>query len=196
MNAIEAILTRRSTRAYKPDPVELEKLKQVVEAGRYAPSGGNHQSNHFFVLRTPEVLRELAALVESAFAGMEAEEDTYISLKRAILRSKQGGYVFHYHAPVLVVIANRKAYSNHLADTVTAAENMMIAANALDLGSCYINQLNWLNEDPTLLSFFQSMGLREDERLYASVALGYPDTEDGLPVRTPLERKGNEVCFI
>ena len=49
MDALEAILTRRSTRNYRPDPVEPEKLQKILEAARQAPSGGNNQTNHFLV---------------------------------------------------------------------------------------------------------------------------------------------------
>ena len=48
MNTLEAIKTRRSTRKFKAQPVELEKLQAVVEAGRFGPTGGNAQTNHFF----------------------------------------------------------------------------------------------------------------------------------------------------
>ena len=196
MDAYEAIITRRSTRKYKPDPVEPEKLEKVIEAGRYAPSGGNNQTSHFLVVQSAEVLGKLASLAETAFARMEADENTYPSLRSSILQSKKGGYVFTYHAPVLVVVANRKDYGNNMADSVAAIENMMIAANALDLGSCYINQLYWLNDEPAMLAYLQELGMKENERVYASMALGYAATEDGLPVRKPLERKGNEVTLV
>ena len=131
MEALEAILTRRSTRNYKPDPVEQEKLEKVLEAGRQAPSGGNNQTSHFLVIRRREVLDRLVGMVEKAFAQMEATENTYASLKHSINASKKGGYVFCYNAPVLVVVANRKDYGNNIADCACAIENMMVAANAL-----------------------------------------------------------------
>ena len=196
MDAYEAIITRRSTRKYKPDAVEPEKLQKIIEAGRYAPSGGNNQTNHFLVVRNPEVIKRLAELAEAAFARMEADENTYPSLRNSILASKKGGYVFSYRAPVLIIVANRKDYGNNMADSVAAIENMMIAANALDLGSCYINQLYWLNEEPSLLDYLRELGLKENDRVYASMVLGYAATEDGLPNRKPLERKGNETTFI
>ena len=127
---------------------------------------------------------------------MEADENTYPSLRNSIIASKKGGYVFSYRAPVLIIVANRKAYGNNMADSVAAIENMMIAANALDLGSCYINQLYWLNEEPSLLACLRELGLKENERVYGAAVLGYAATDDGLPNRNPLERKGNEVTFI
>ena len=83
-----------------------------------------------------------------------------------------------------------------MADCACALENMMVAANALDLGSCWINQLHWLTEEPQLREYLKQLGMKENEQVYGAVALGYPDTEDGLPVRTPLPRTGNEVVRI
>ena len=196
MNVLEVIKTRRSTRKFQQKPVELEKLQQVVEAGRFGPTGGNAQTNHFFVLSDSTVIAKLKELVQDAFAKMELREDLYKSLKNSITLSRKGNYSFCYNAPVLIAVANRKEYGNNMADVACAVENMMLAANELDLGSCYINQLKWLNEDPTLLEYLRGLGLREDERVYASVAVGYADTEDGLPNRKVAERTGNEVVFV
>ena len=71
MNTLEAILTRRSTRKFKAKAVEREKLEKIVEAGCFAPTGGNCQSNHFFVISNPDVLKKLVELVQSAFAKGE-----------------------------------------------------------------------------------------------------------------------------
>ena len=196
MEALEAILTRRSTRNYKPDAVEKEKLEQILAAARQAPSGGNNQTNHFLVIQSPDVLRKLAAMAQEAFAGMEITKDTYASLKNSVMQSKKGGYVFCYNAPVLVVVANRKGYGNNIADCACAIENMMIAANALDLGSCWINQLKWLNGDPELTAYLRSLGMKENERVYGALILGYPATESGLPNRNLMAQKGNEITFI
>ena len=194
MDALQAILTRRSTRDYRPDMVETEKLEQVLAAARQAPSGGNNQTCHFLVIRSREVLRKLAAMAEEAFAGMEATEDTYASLRHAITASKRGGYVFCYNAPVLIAVANRRDYGNNMADCACAIENMMVAANALDLGSCWINQLRWLNEEPALVEYLRSLGMKENERVYGAVILGYP--AQGLPNRSLMAQKGNEVTYI
>lgn len=196
MNTLEAIKTRRSTRKFKAQPVELEKLQTIVDAGRFGPTGGNAQSNHFFVISNPEILKKLVELVQSAFAAMELREDLYKSLQNSIRLSQKGNYSFCYTAPVLIVVANKKDYGNNMADVACAVENMMLAANELDLGSCYINQLKWLNEDPTLLEYLRGFGLREDERVYASVAIGYADTESGLPNRTESPRTGNLVEYL
>ena len=196
MDMLQWIKSRRSTRKYLDRPVEDEKLTQVVEAGRYAPSGGNNQTTHFLVIRDPEVLAELAELVKRQFASMEETPGMYKSRCNAIRAAKTGNYHFCYHAPALIVTANRKEYGNNMADCSCALENMMLMANALDLGSCWINQLRWLNEDPEVVSFLEKLGLREDEVVCGALAVGYADTEDGLPNREPLPRTGNEVTII
>ena len=194
MEALEAIYTRRSTRNYKLDAVEKEKLTKILEAARQAPSGGNSQTNHFLVIQNREVLDKLIALTEAGFRKMEADETTYPSLRHAIEASKKGGYVFCYNAPLLIVAANRKDYGNNIADCACALENMMVAANALDLGSCYINQLRWLNEDEALVDYLRSLGMKESERVYGAVVIGYP--AGGLPNRSLMAQKGNEVTWI
>lgn len=175
-------------------PEEL--LDQVIEAGRYAPSGGNSQSTHFLVVQNKNVLDELANLAKEEFAKMEIDEHTYKSLAHSITASKNGNYVFHYNCPSLIITANQKEYGNNIADCSCALENMMLMANALDLGSVWINQLRWLNENPVLLAKMRELGMAEDERVYGALAVGYPDTEDGLPIRKPLDRTGNRVTYI
>ena len=196
MNTLEAITTRRSTRRFSDKPVEQEKLDKIIEAGRYAPSGGNSQTCHFIVVRNKDVLNRLAELAQSAFAQMEITEGMYKSIANSIRASKKGNYVFHYNPDVLIVVANQKDYGNNIADCACALENMMIAANELDLGSCWINQLKWLNEDEALLEYGRTLGLEENEHIYGALAVGYADTEDGLPCRKPLERTGNKVTYI
>ena len=196
MDALKALVTRRSTRNYRPDSVEQEKLELILDAGRQAPSGGNNQTCHFLVMRKREVIQRLIEMTEKAFAGMEATEDTYASLKHAIAASKQGGYVFCYNAPVLIAVANRKNYGNNIADCACAIENMMVAANALDLGSCWINQLRWLNEEPEIVEYLRGLGMKADERVYGAVIIGYAATDSGLPNRNRMKIKGNEVTWI
>ena len=196
MDALDAIMTRRSTRSFRADPIPEEILSRVIEAGRAAPSGGNNQTTHFLVIRNREVLDNLAKMAEKAFAAMEITENTYKSTAHAIRASKKGGYVFHYAAPCLILTANRLHYGNAVADCVAAVENMMIASNALDLGSCYINQLKWLNGDPEINAYLFSLGLCENERVWAGLALGYAAREDGLPERKALPRTGNPVTRI
>jgi len=196
MDALNLIKTRRSTRVYQDKPVARETLLTVLDAGRHAPSGGNNQSTHFIVIENKQVMAELAALVKSEFAKMEVTPGMYASMASAINKSKGESYIFHFNAPVLIATANKIDYGNNMVDCACALENMMIMANALDLGSCWVNQLRWLNENEAVTAYLRKLGLEEGERVYGALALGHPDTPDGLPNRTPLARKGNPVTFV
>lgn len=190
MDALDCILSRRSCRQYLPDAVPCSLLEQVVEAGRHAPSGGNNQSFHFLVVTDPSVLGRLASMAAEAFAALEATEGMYPSLAGSIRAAKRGGYVFHYHAPALVIVANRLGYSNAMADSSCALENMMLAATALGLGSCWINQLRWLDSasgmtgtHPEMDAYLHSLGLGEEEQVCGAVSLGFP--AQSLPADHP-----------
>jgi nitroreductase len=195
MDALQTMMTRRSTRRFKQRMPDDADLRTIIEAGRRAPSGGNSRTTRFIVIRERAVLTKLSDLARAAFARMAVTPETYVSLAASIKASKRGDYVFHYNAPVLVVTANKTGYGNALADCACAAENMMLAANALDLGSCYINQLRWLAEELRLRAVLTELGMAADEQVFASVALGFADTADGLPVRTLPPDKGNPVIW-
>lgn len=97
------ITGRRSTRKYDDRQIDKETLEQIVEAGRYAPSAGNSQSSHFIVIQNKDIIDELTAIVQSEFAKMEYDENTYKALVNDIKLSRKGTYVFHYGAPTLII---------------------------------------------------------------------------------------------
>ena len=196
MDVFSCIATRHSTRKFKEEPVPQEVLDKVIEAGRQAPSGKHKNQSRFIVIRKKEVLQELIALVQQEFAKMEVTPENDDNFGGAIRAAKKGGYVFMYNAPVLIVVANKRDYGNKYADVSCAMQNMMLAANALDLGSCWINQLRWLQDNPVLRGYLQKLGMAEDEEVCASLSIGYPDTPDGLPGRRVMPVTGNSVVYI
>lgn len=196
MEVFSCMATRHSTRKFKEEPVLQEVLDKVIEAGRQAPSGKHKNQSRFIVIRKKEVLQELIALVQQEFAKMEVTPENDDNFGGAIRAAKKGGYVFMYNAPVLIVVANKRDYGNKYADVSCAMQNMMLAANALDLGSCWINQLRWLQDNPVLRAYLQKLGMAEDEEVCASLSIGYPDTPDGLPGRRVMPVTGNPVVYI
>lgn len=196
MDVFSCIATRHSTRKFKEEPVPQEVLDKVIEAGRQAPSGKHKNQSRFIVIRKKEVLQELIALVQQEFAKMEVTPENDDNFGGAIRAAKKGGYVFMYNSPVLIVVANKRDYGNKYADVSCAMQNMMLAANALDLGSCWINQLRWLQDNPVLRGYLQKLGMAEDEEVCASLSIGYPDTPDGLPGRRVMPVTGNPVVYI
>ena len=196
MDVFSCIATRHSTRKFKEEPVPQEVLDKVIEGGRQAPSGKHKNQSRFIVIRKKEVLQELITLVQQEFAKMEVTPENDDNFGGAIRAAKKGGYVFMYNAPVLIVVANKRDYGNKYADVSCAMQNMMLAANALDLGSCWINQLRWLQDNPVLRAYLQKLGMAEDEEVCASLSIGYPNTPDGLPGRRVMPVTGNPVVYI
>ena len=194
MEALESILTRRSTRRMKPEIPDKKLIEKVIAAGRAAPSGSNSQKTRLIVITRKKVLDQLAELVQREFAEMELTDDMYVSLKSSITRSKEGNYVFHYNAPVLIVTTNKKGYGNAMADSACVLENMMIAANALDLGSCWINQLHWLTDHALVRDCMKQLGMEDDEFVTGGLILGYG--AEGIPERGTRKPTGNPVSWI
>ena len=84
MDILEFIKSRRSTRKFMAKEIEAEKLDQILEAGRYAPSGSNSQSTHFLVIQNEDVLTFLQNAVRKAFAAMEEYPGMYRSMVNSI----------------------------------------------------------------------------------------------------------------
>ncbi len=196
MDVYEAIKTRRSTRKYQKESVGREALEKIVEAGRLAPCGGNSQTTRFIVIQNEKALREIAEIACNAFAQMEITENMYKSMLAIVKACKKGFFAFHYDAPVLIVLANKAGYGNAMADSVCAAMNMMLQANELNLGSCYINSLHWLTDEPSVREYLTKLGLAADETVCASLVLGKADTTDGLPNRAERKIIGNPVNYV
>lgn len=195
MNTVlEIMQKRRSIRKFEKEIIQEEELQAILEAGRTAPSGGNSRMTQLFVITNPAFLEKLRKLVMEAFAQMEYDEKTYKSKIHSIEASKKGTYVYDYHAPVLVVTANKKDYVNALTDTACVLENMMIAATSLGVASCWINQLHWLDEDEKIRAVFQKYGLTQEMSITGGLALGYSKVFEELSKQKKAD--GNPIIYI
>ena len=158
MDVSEAIERRRSIRRYEPRPIPDEKLTQVLEAGRWAPSASNFQPWKFIVVKDEKVRKELARAA------------TYGS--------------FLSQAPVAIaVIINPQASNHPVEDGAAATQNMLLAAYALGLGSCWIGSYGSVYEERAK----GILGIPENHRLLALISLGYP-AEERVSTRRPLSQ--------
>ena len=150
MDVLEAIRDRRSIRRYHRKDVPDEKLMQVLEAGRWAPSAHNSQPRKFIVVKNEKVRRELAQIA------------TYGS--------------FLAEAPVAIAVVIDPSSSNHpVEDGAAATENMLLAAHAIGLGSCWIGAYGSGYEDRAK----QILGVSGDKRLLSLISLGYAADRGG-----------------
>jgi len=182
MNEItESILSRRSVRKYKSEQVPQETLQDVIKAGIYAPNGGNMQQWHFTAIQNAEILKELNELIKKAFAMSEDSPNPFI--KSGIPYAKSEQFCFYYGAPSLVLISSDKANPNAMADCACAAENVQLAAYAEGLGSVFVNQPTWFDDNPDVRALLTRIGVPENYHVGASVALGYTEVRPAQAAR-------------
>ena len=123
MDTIECIMTRRSVRKFLDKPVEWEKIGQILDAGRYAPSSGNLQNWKFIVVSKPELRK---AIAEAALQQHWIAVAPYIIV--IIAEPEKAARFYGTRGERLYTIQNCAA----------VAENMLLAAHALGLASCWI----------------------------------------------------------
>lgn len=173
--------TRFSSRKYKADPVEKEKLEAILEAAKYAATGHNMQAWHFTVITSEEAKKELLEAV-----GPEPED-----FKR--LAPKGAAWPFpsdFFGAPVVIMISYDPKAPWPEAGAFLAAGNIMNAANALGLSACgltvYSNDVFRTEETSGNKAKF----IPEGYQLYLSMVLGYPEV---VPSMRPPRRENVET---
>ena len=130
MNLLNAIEIRKSVRAYAPRKVEEEKIEAVVRAGNLAPVFGKF---HITVIENQELLQEINGVT---LEMMRHSGDEFLE-KRAAAE----GYQPLYGAPVMLVLSapdGNDSMGFHMANVSCAAENMIIQAAHLGLGTCFV----------------------------------------------------------
>ncbi|MBC8060290.1 MAG: nitroreductase family protein [Clostridiaceae bacterium] len=170
---IQNILTRRSIRGYKEEQISNTDLEIIIEAAKYAPSGGNSQSWNFTVLQNKDKLEELNNLIREAFQNMLVDDDTYSSKKSGKVAARNNEYNFYYHAPTLIIVSNDRKYSNAMADSAVALENIFLASHSIGLGSCWINQIAWFCDEPKIRKLLNACGIPENYVVCGAAAVGY-----------------------
>ena len=149
---IETLKTRRSCRAYQPRQVEEGRLQQVLEAGLYAPSGRGAQPVVFVVVQDQATLAELSRLNA---AVMGADTDPF------------------YGAPTVIVVLADRSRPTWVEDGSLAMGNLMNAAQAVGLGSCWIHRAKEEFESEEGKRLLEKWGLGENYAGVGHCALGY-----------------------
>lgn len=168
--ALEAIYNRRSIRKYKTEQISKEELEAVLKAGICAPTGMNRQSPIILVVQ-------------------DRDEIAYLSKLNAAINNWDSDPF--YGAPtVLIVLAD--ANSPHAAqDGSLVMGNMMNAASALGLGSCWVNRAREVFASAAGKALLKKWGIEGDYIGIGNCILGYPDEE-----REMKPRKENYVYYV
>ena len=142
MDLMEAIYHRRATRDYTDEPVGDELLARLIDAAIQAPSAVNQQPWSFAVVRDQALLDRISRQSKAhMLAGLP---DMPLSEHFRALLSDADFQIF-YHAPVLIVISTVAGSHWAVEDCSLAAQNLMLAAHAAGLGSCWIGfAQDWL----------------------------------------------------
>lgn len=164
--------SRRSIRRYTAEPVARQELEQIVEAAGFAPSGMDSQSWLFLVLGGA-ALEELRVAVRDLFRTMELGPQHPPFYAKCREWAEDDAWAFFYGAPALLIIANRADYRNAMPDSAAAAENALLKATELGLGSCWITTLTGTCDEPPVRRALRKLGLPDDYRVYVSAALGH-----------------------
>ena len=147
---IELIKTRTSCRAYSDKKVSLKKALEVAEAGKFAPSGMNRQIANIYVINSKAKVEKLRNL----------------SLK---IRDRD----CMYGAKTIILVGAPRGDRFTDLDCSCILENMFLAAHALKLSSCWINQFDEFFQTKDGLKVKKSLGIPEDYRIVGSCILGY-----------------------
>ena len=179
---IRCIRERRSTRKFTKEQVAREQLDVLLDAAVWAPSGGNNQSWLFTAIRNREVLLHLNELVREGFRHWVPDDD-YPAKLAAKKNAQNENFNFYYHAPTLIVASNAPGYENAMADCALALENIFLAAQSMGLGSCYINQLHWLRNDPNVRGYLLELGVPMEHTICSAAAVGHIGKKSTAPAR-------------
>ena len=153
---LEIIRTRRSYRSYQSEQITDEQLNAVLEAGTYAPTSRGLQSPFIVAIQNEELKARLAKM-NAEIMGVTTNP--------------------YYDAPTYVLVFVPSDAPNGIQDASLVMENMMLAAHAQGLGSCWIHREREMFATEEGKELMQQWGLPEGLVGIAALALGYPNGE-------------------
>lgn len=168
----DIIKSRRSIRKFSSQMPEKWQLEKVIEAGMWAPSGHNKQPWAFIVV-TDEATKAALAKDNAAFCDIETLNP-------------------FYNAPAYIIVLARKDSRTYLYDGALAIGQMMVAAHALGLGTCWIHRARQTFEMAKWQTWLKTLGFEGEYEGIGHLAIGYPDCE--LP--NPRPRAEGLVRFV
>jgi nitroreductase len=167
---LKAVYQRRSVRNFCPDAVPDDAIKEIIRAGTFAPSAMNVQPWRFVVIRNREMIKKLSDKAKELWVEQSKNMQSPDLQRLADMVSRPNFNLF-YNAPLLIMIFADTSGFTPQVDCSLAAENMMLAAWSLDLGSCYIGLAQPLER---VASMMKELGVSERHRLVASLIFGFP----------------------
>ena len=172
MDAKTALLTRRSVRSYRSDPIPRDVLDRILTAGTYAPSGMNRQSAIILAV-TDKRIRDQLSQINARVMGAEGKDP-------------------FYGAPVVLVVLARKDMPTYLYDGSLVMGNLMLAAHTEGVASCWIHRARETFQTEEGKALLKSLGIEGEYEGIGNCILGY--TDEPLPEARP--RKENYIYYL
>lgn len=136
--SIQNIMTRRSVRIYKEDQISQENLDIILNAGLYAPAAGSRQSSIIVACQNKELNLELGKMNRQANKSKNASSRAFVSKEQPSIVDDTSIVSGFYDAPTVLTLFAPNNFLYGEADCCVMAENIMLAAHALDIGSCMV----------------------------------------------------------
>ena len=191
-DVMETILHRRAIRRFDTArQIEEDALRQILQAGLYAPSAGGRQGPLFVVCQDAGVNARLGRIKRANPRPRMATATSYVSREQLSIADDPKLTNAFYDAPTVITLFGPKNFLFAAEDCAVAAENMMLAADALGIGSCYIGQGWTAFADPYGQETLRRWNVRTDYYAVMQLLLGYPRAGDAHP--TPKPRKEGRV---
>jgi nitroreductase len=160
---MDIIKKRISIRAYKDQPLPAETVAALLEAAKYAPTARNLQQLEYKVITNKELIGQASASIGKVVAKE--------------MPSMPDRPNFFYNAPLLIIIAGPRENHWISSDAALAAQNIMLYACSLNLGSCFIGMAKIIEQDKAIL---KKLNIKEDQIVVAAVVCGYPDEKPAV----------------
>jgi len=179
---LRVIKSRRSIRSYRQEQISQESLDLIIEAGIYAPTAHNQQPWHFTVIQNQEMLKHINKKTKELMA--ESDEEWIQKM------GSNPDFQATYNAPTLIIVSGRKDAMAWSADCAAAIQNMLIAAESLNIGSVWLGLMRLFFQQEEEVS---KLGIPKGYQPYYGVALGF---KAGEKERTAPERNLDVVSYI
>ena len=179
MTIFETILARRSVRRYKARKVDRTTLSMLLEAAVHAPTAIHQEPWAFVIVQDKTLLQDLSDQAKPLFVK-EVQDNNLEHAGHSFDIFKFPDFNIFYDATTLIIICGRTSAPSYAADCWLAAENLMLAACAIGLGSCVVGSaLPALNLPATKIT----LNIPENFIAVAPIIVGYPDDEIAPVIR-------------
>jgi nitroreductase len=171
---INNMIERRSIRKYKGEQITEAELEAILQAGLYAPSAGGRQSALIVVCQNAELNAALGKINKAAFKGRMSTETVYVSKEQPSIADNAAIQSGFYDAPTVLTLFAPKDFLYSAADCYAAAQNMMLAAHSLGIGSCMVARAEDAFSSELGQGLQKEWGIDETYEAKIHITLGYP----------------------